>query len=122
MFRPDPKPTPKPKKKKVYKYVKKATGEKEVFQEIWNERPHESQIDKSPLGEAASFMFMHVLAKGQNKYPKFKLNKQNIVLATLAQHHNWDNARHKCVSSDWDKIWELEESLKQQYKEEHEKK
>lgn len=125
-FRPDPKPEKVEKKKKPYKFKKKPTGEAKIFEEIWNERPHVSQISGEPIHEPMPINFLHVLAKGQNKYPKFILNKQNIILGTDAEHHIWDNARHLISKKNdetkyynWKMMLELEESLKQQYKEKY---
>jgi len=75
-FRPDPKPEKVIKPKKKYSFKKKPTGEAQVFEKIWNERPHFCQICFTPIPEASPSNFMHVLAKGLNKYPKFKLNPQ----------------------------------------------
>lgn len=103
--------------KKPFKFVKKSTGEKIVFEQIWNERPHVSQISGEPIREAKAINFMHVLAKGQNKYPKFKLLKQNILLVTDQEHHYWDNQRDM-VENDarWLWVYQLENDLKEKYK------
>lgn len=114
-FRPDPKPEKIIKPKKKYSFKKKPTGEKEVFEKIWAERPHFCQICFTPIPEPTPSNFMHVLAKGLNKYPKFKLNPQNIVMACSDCHHIWDNARHKANAPEWKWVHELELSLKQQY-------
>jgi hypothetical protein len=111
----DPKPEKVIKEKKSYSFKKKPTGEKEVFEKIWAERPHFCQICFTPIGEASPTNFMHVLAKGLNKYPKFKLNPQNILLACSDCHHIWDHARHK-VNQFFNWVFELESSLKEQYK------
>lgn len=111
----DPKPAKKDKVAKSYKYKRKPTGESSVFLKIWEERPHYCQICFVPIAEAIPNNFMHVLAKGLNKYPKFKLNPQNIILACADCHHIWDNARHK-TTQEWKWVYELESSLKEQYK------
>ena len=117
-FRPDPKPEKVIKKKKQYQWKKKPSGEKEIFLEIWEERPHHSQISGEPIHEATASNFMHVLPKAQNKYPLFKLNKQNIVLATDEEHFLWDNMRYKIINDPkWQWVFQLETSLKKQYKE-----
>jgi hypothetical protein len=116
-FTPDLKPEKVFKEKKVYKFKRKSTGEKWVFEMIWKERPHKSQIGGERISEAKAINFIHVLAKGQNKYPEFKLFKQNIVLGTEEEHHIWDNARHLAVGKEWDMMYGLEEILKEKYKE-----
>ena len=70
----------------------------------------------------------HVLAKGQNKYPAFKLFDKNIVLLTKEEHHLFDNGtdlgRKKYANElldsgiivHWEKIFTLAEILKDEYK------
>jgi hypothetical protein len=116
-FRPDPKPERKEKAKKPYRFKKKPTGEKEVFEMIWKERPHKSQITGDPIHEARPINFLHVLPKAQNKYPKFKLLKQNIILGTEEDHYAWDHARESIKDSPkWKWVFELETQLKEKYK------
>ena len=57
---------------------RKNTGEKEVFEEIRNERPHYCTICSKYITEAQARCFAHLLAKGM--YPKYRLNKDNIAL------------------------------------------
>lgn len=117
IFRPDPKPVKKPKNISYYKFKHKPTGLLDLYKEIWNERPHTSQISGEPLGEFSIMFFSHILQKGQNKYPKFKLNKQNIVLKTYDQHYLWEHNKGNLVTlPEWKWIFELEASLKEQYK------
>lgn len=116
-FRPDPKPEKAIKEKKKYSYKKKTTGEKEVFLKIWSERPHFCQICFTPIGEPSPSNFMHVLAKGQNKYPLFKLNPQNIILGCYECHVLFDHHKKEIQNNQsWKWVFELELSLKQQYK------
>lgn len=115
-FKSDLKPEKVKKVKKKYYFKKKPTGEKEMFENIWEERGPYSQIDGSFLGEFNISLFAHILPKGQNKYPKFKLNSDNCYLMNIIQHHNWDNARHKCTGPEWDLLYQKEAILKEQYK------
>ncbi len=120
-FNPDPKPEKTVKVKKVYKYKRKPTGEAAIFKEIWNERPHVCQICNCIIPSPEPGNFLHVLPKAQNKYPKMKLFKPNIVLGCDYRgndcHHNWDNNRSDLLLlSFWDWMFELEASLKEQYK------
>ena len=55
---------------------RKASGEKEVFAEIWDERPHECQLCGIGIHEATASNFSHLLPKGM--YPEHKKNKDNI--------------------------------------------
>lgn len=115
-FRPDLKPVKVFKEKKVYKFKKEPTGEKQVFELIWKERPHKSQISGEAIKEGGAENFLHVLPKAQNKYPEFKLLKQNIVLGTAEEHDIWDKARHKAVGKKWDYMYAVEYALKIKYK------
>ena len=67
------------------KAMKKETGELQMFKEIWEERPHVSELSGKPLLPIGHFQwhwqFLHVLPKGS--YPHYKLKKENIVLGTV---------------------------------------
>ncbi len=115
----DAKPEKTVKVKKTYKYVKKPTGEKAVFESIWNERPHKCQVCGVAIKEPTPSNFAHVLPKAQNKYPKFKLNKQNIMLMCEDCHYTWDFKRGSIIQhgiEKWIMLSDLEKSLKEQYK------
>jgi len=115
-FRPDPKKEKVIKEKKAYKFKKEPTGEISVFEQIWRDRPHFSEVNGEPLGEFNVSLFAHILPKAQNKYPKFKLNPDNVLLMSFRQHFDFDNARHKCSGPDWQKVFQKEEELKEEYK------
>lgn len=89
MFRPQPKPEKREKKRKVYRYKRKPSGEREVFLEIWNERPHYCQCCGRWLGtEPKPIFFSHILSKGA--FPRFKLKKENIYLEDEQCHRDWE--------------------------------
>ncbi len=118
-FRSDPKPDPTPKnpykglkRTAIKKKVKEPTGEKEVFLQIWNERPHVSQVSGDPLGEEPNvWFFAHLL--GKKAYPRFKLKKENIFLMTPDEHLEYDCGDPE--GSEWDKVYQLKEELKIEY-------
>ena len=114
----DSKPEIKIKEKKGIDKTKKPTGEKAVFNSIWNKRPHKSQISGEKIVDARPANFMHILAKGLNKYPLFKLEEENIVLGTEEEHFIWDNARHLIPTNHkgWKMMFEKELLLKEKYK------
>lgn len=64
-------------------------GQSNLFKEIWEERNHFSEISNSPLLPQGHFkwhwQFLHVMPKGT--YPKMKLFKHNIILATPDEHN-----------------------------------
>lgn len=82
-----------PTKRRVAKsrpYRKKATGEREMFLEIWDERPHicTNPKCKKPLGEPKVHYFAHIKPKG--KYPELRLVKSNVRLLCMECHHELD--------------------------------
>ena len=124
---PKAKKTPKPLKrtalkKKAYaikrspiKYRRKPTGELEVFKSIWAERPHYSQVSGEWLGDDLNVSFFsHILPKSH--YKRFRLNKQNIVLKTEKEHHLWETQAWKLKDlPEWKWVFDLKQSLKEQY-------
>lgn len=97
---------------------KTPTGEKEVFEEIAEEREWTCFVTGATLYELTATQFMHVLPKALNKYPLFKLYKPNIQLATNEVHFKWDHTPRSELKKDprFDKLFELEEKLKEEYK------
>ena len=115
-FKPDLKPEKVIKVKKAYTYKKKPTGEAPLFAEIWSDRGPYSEINNEHLGEYNVCYMAHILPKGQNKYPHFKLNPDNICIMSLAQHTAWDGYRSKCTGPEWGWLFAKEAILKEQYK------
>jgi len=94
----------------------KPTGESVMFETIWNTRSRVSFITGLPLGmEARSFFFAHVLPK--STYPNYRLLMENVVLLTFDEHQSWDQKGRDALRSDprWNKMFELERKLKEQY-------
>ncbi len=115
----------KPIKKKPIQYRRKRTGETEVFKIIWEEATKDSQATCFVCGknimEPAASNFAHILPKALNKYPLFKLNPDNIKLfchdSYSSCHHRFDKEpRSKLKEPMWKKVFELEEQLKEEYK------
>lgn len=70
----------------------KKTGEKELFLEIWNERPHycTNTNCKEYLGEEPlTHYFAHLKSKGA--HGELRLNKDNITLLCFDCHYIYDN-------------------------------
>ena len=66
----------------------------EFFIEIWNERPHKSEVSGDSLGsEPLSTFFHHILSK--EKYPEARLDEENIILLTLWEHADVENDMYK---------------------------
>jgi len=59
-----------------------------LFLQIWNEREHVSQLSGKPLFYPNHlkwhWQFAHIL--GKNVAPKWKMNKENIILVTPKEH------------------------------------
>ena len=92
--------------------------EGQLFEEIWNERPHVSEIDGTPLLPKGHKMwhwqFSHLLPK--SIYGKARLDKENVVLKTWAQHQLWEFHQHKLRDKEeWKWVFEKRERLKKEY-------
>jgi hypothetical protein len=101
-----------------------ATGEANLFVEIWEELEPEDRVSfvsghcLVDQHEMRSFYFAHVLSKGA--FPKFRLYKKNIVLLNLHEHKLWDAGKDKIKSNPhllkmWQKMFDLEDELKREY-------
>lgn len=109
-------------KTKTKKVFKKKTGEKSIFEHIWETRPHKSFIS----GQDLDFyvypyffnLFAHVLSK--NKYPEFRLYDKNIILLTPYEHFLLDQGTEEQRSNynaDWELIYKLKGDLIAEYSE-----
>jgi len=100
-----------------YKYVRKATGEAELFEEIASEREWVDFVTGEKLWKLTPTQFIHVLPKALNKYPIFKLYKENIVLGSNDTHFKWDNVPRSELKKDqrFDKLFALEAQLIEEY-------
>jgi hypothetical protein len=145
VWKPDYKPEPRPKKAKSYirrtpikktgkdtimkeKYVTpKKTGELALFLTLWNTRPHESELSGIPIEHFSVSCMAHLLAKGLNKYPAFKLYDKNIMILTEYEHHLLDavtiesrgryqqEMKELGYDCDWQKIFDRQRELKIEY-------
>jgi len=96
---------------------KRPTGELKLFLEIWDERPHVSEVSGKPLLPKEHpqwiWQFSHILPKGL--YPKIRLLKKNIKLALPEEHDQWGNHIHKCTGPEWEPIHKRAEELREAY-------
>lgn len=102
-------------KKSLKSKPMKVTGEKKVFEEIWGERPHVSQVSGKPLlpeyHKLWHWQFAHCRSKGADS--SNRLNKDNILLMTWDEHHAWDNARHTLKNKpEWEWVFDKYENIK----------
>lgn len=68
--------------------MKEFRNQREMFEWIWENRPHVSELSEKPLYVKSHYQwhwqFLHVLPKGS--YPSYKLNSDNILLALPDEH------------------------------------
>ena len=91
-------------------------SQKELFNYIWENRPHISELTGKPLLPKGHYLwynqFLHVLSKGQ--YKAYKLNPENIMLALPEEHAKQET---------FPKFIERRDQLRRQYyKEQYNKK
>jgi hypothetical protein len=97
------------------KFKKKATGEKDVFQEIAAERPHVCQSCGESLQELSPANFSHVIRKSRKE--TLRLNKKNVYLECLDCHYIWDNGtwEQRMEMKSWDDKLEIIKELDPEY-------
>ena len=89
-------------------------SERDVFMEIWNERPHKSEISGEGLIEDINHylfwnQFAHCLPKSIGG--RFRTRKDNIFLVTAQEHDLQTRYPHKTkMYKAWDKFWEKYDS------------
>lgn len=83
------------KENKTKKRIYAPTGEKELFEKIWNTRRRECKLCWIKIREPKSQNFAHILNKGM--YPDMRLVEDNIVILCLHCHTKMD----KIVSDKW---------------------
>jgi len=76
----------------------KSSGERELFQQIWNERAHYCEHCGKFLGsEAKSFFFSHKISKGKEN--SLRLDSDNIQLLCFDCHFAYDFQGEKVFNS-----------------------
>ena len=98
--------------------AKRTTGELELFKKIYEERGPYSQVAPYDYVEFDLRIFSHVLSKCA--YPSLRLEPENIVIKTPAQHAMWHNQYHKLKGlPEWQWVLEKEQALKRKYYQEN---
>lgn len=103
------------KKKSPAKKAKKATGEMDLFKQIWDERPHVCFVSGNKL-KFSPHIFFHILGKGA--FAKYRLERKNILLVCPEYHDDWHRmtrAEMLAKDPDWQKVFDIYEELKIQY-------
>ena len=133
-FRPDPKPPKKEKKKKQFIKNKRFNDrfdypttwgfltEPVMNEYLWSIRDHISFLTGKRIRKPDAEVFAHVLPKALNRYPKYRLNPENLIFLTREEHYLLDHGnsdqrkkyqkKHNCS---FDKINKLYERLKKEY-------
>lgn len=73
------------KQKALPKTNRQKSGEKEIFAEIWSERPHTCVICWKNIPYPLSFVFAHIKSKWV--HPELKFEKSNIALVCSIDCH-----------------------------------
>jgi len=110
----------KPKPRKAIKQKYNPTGEKEVFEKIALERPHECYVTGEVIKHLGISNCAHVLSK--KSAPLFRLNPDNIQFLSFKAHYLYDFGTKKQredfgYSEGWEKLYLLKEKLREEYKE-----
>lgn len=87
-FNPCPKPEKKVKVKKQYRYVRKKTGEGELFELIWEKRKHECETCGCNLNDFNVSFFSHIIKKSLRE--SLRLEESNIMIECFSCHRIWD--------------------------------
>ena len=85
---------------------RKPTGEKELFKQLWKERPHKCVECGKNLGPIMRPIYMsHYISKGSA--PILRLDPENIDILCPDHHHQWEFGSKKSM-----KIWNEEKYMK----------
>jgi hypothetical protein len=89
--------------------VQKISEMRDFFLQIWKKRTHKSEVSGDYLGsEALHIFFHHILPK--EKYPKAKLDEENIILLTWEEHDQVETDPTR-----YEEVNKRREQLKQKY-------
>lgn len=95
-----------------------ATGELALFLEIWNERPHVSEVSGLPLPCKENMLWIHIFSHLLPKsiYGRFRLRKDNIVLMLPSEHSMWGSYPHLLKDKpEWNWVFEKRDELRIEY-------
>jgi len=95
---------------------KAPTGELPMFKELWEERPHISELSGDKLWIFDINNYHHLLNKGA--YGNFRLFKPNIIMLTRAEHRLiHDHSFEDLIKMDnrWQKVADRYQQLKEMY-------
>ena len=95
--------------------VRKPTGERDVFIQLWAKCGGKSEVSGTQLlpPEHPQFHFQgsHILPKG--RYPDYRLDPRNIVMVTIEEHQQWHEHPASCENDPaWRPILQRAKALK----------
>lgn len=97
----------KPMKRTGFKRVYKATGERALFEALYRQRGGRSEVSGQQLLPPAHERFhaqgSHLLPKGT--HPELRLEPDNIVMITAAEHDQWHQFGDKSKLLEADLRW-----------------
>ncbi len=74
--------------------IQRISNRNDLFLQIWEKRPHKSEVSGEYLGkEPLTVFFHHILPK--EKYPEACFDEENIILLTLDEHTNVESNMYK---------------------------
>lgn len=101
-----------PKKHPVRNYRK--TGMLDYFNEIWNERPHLSEVSQEPIHAFDICCFSHILPR--STYPLFAAYKKNLLIKTPDEHDKWQFHQDEIKDDPlWKPVFDLKKELTREY-------
>jgi hypothetical protein len=108
----------KPMKRTAFKKVRKSTGERALFERLYNRCQGRSEVSRAlllpPTHERFHSQGSHLLPKGT--HPELRLMPDNIVMITTEEHNAWHSTgdKRKLIESNigWEPIVERYETLK----------
>ena len=107
-----------------YSYVREATGEGKMFENIIENLGDEATccfVCKKPIAVLMYGNMAHVLPKG--KFGAYRLYSRNVVLLCYNLsgdncHHKYDHTPHSTlIGEGWERLFDLRNKLKEQYPE-----
>lgn len=83
------------------------------FKEIWDERPHISEVSGRTLPAFHPILFSHIISKGAA--PSLKFRKDNIMLMTSDEHCLWEHSKEQIKDIPmWKPVYEKYMELKRE--------
>ena len=93
---------------------RKKTGEGELFEKIWQERPHACTVCDAKLPIYTVKFFAHVLGKGAE--PAARLDEDNIFIMCFPCHYRYDMETHRASDDPrYDFVFDRKQEIKTKY-------